>query len=737
MDSEAVIAFLREAMAWNQNFQHADLHGYILLRHTTSGKHYWDSAMLGTRGNGSVVDHLALSDLLHVLEGVTNAVQVAQNECLSMSQSIMSHSHSDCGTAPRDRREVTVQAFSFPVWLERIDLAMSNETHRQLAKLALALADLRQRSRKAEAISANDLDRIWTTASHALLCLSRLETLPQPSRSAQGFLAVPLCSLLNDGRIDELLRLHVWLPDGKRGTKGFEIHSHQPFAQSWVLAGEGKDQSFEVEPVPESKSATHAKYALAWSDGKDVGTAYKTHQLYSKIVNTGEYVCAHPAHIEAHTRNMSYTVPAASFHQTLVAPETFHATLFYFDASRGFVPTAPVLGPVNDKSSTQLRDSAGIPSAVLVAEVDAVRTWEQHVQGAAQHAHRAEWELALQEYTRALDLPMSNNTLYQRLTLDELSTVLHIIDDKGHGALDHAVARDDFGHEQMILDALRLKLDCPNSEATLHYLLKDARLRKHYAELFHTVLLPKLSSGRNNGLPDMRYAYAETLIADNAKGRAFDKLKYVRYADLVRFGRFPRHTDGLTQEYDHKAAYPMVEHIIFISYRWVNTDPWTQTPDNAENTQYKRVVKAAAAFLDLHPSMDAGTLGVWIDYACIDQDQPMSGIAALPMVLAQCDALISLVDDEYHDRAWCTVEVMMAQALQNAYRQHLWFEHFETPRKAGEGNGSYGMLREGPRNLRTTLADKRLRFEEDRWKIHFLERQINVFQRALPAKLSH
>ncbi|KAK4892638.1 hypothetical protein LTR27_008914 [Elasticomyces elasticus] len=701
-----------------------------------------DSAMLGSGENRSVVDHLSSSDLLHVLKGVTNAVQIAQNECLSISQSITSHSHSDRGTGPKDRRDGTVQALSFAAWLERIDLTLPCETHRQLAKLALALADLRQRSRTTEAISATDLDRIWNTASHALVCLSRLETLPQPSRSAQGFLAVPLCSLVNDGQIDELLRLHVWLPDGKRGSKGFEIHSHQPFAQSWVVAGEGTDQSFKVEPVPESTSATHAKYALAWSDGKDVGTAYKTHQLYSKIVNTGEYVCPHPGHREAHTRNMSYTVPAASFHQTVVAPESYHATLFYFDASRGFVPTAPVLGPINEESSTQLRDSAGIPSAVLVAEVETVRTWEQHVEQATQHAHRAEWEFALQGFTKALnlcarDLPMSNNTLYQRLTLDKLSTVLHIIDDKGHSALDHAVARDDFDHEQMILDALRLKLDCPDT--TIHYLLKDARLRKHYVELFHTVLLPKLSSGGNTGLPDMRYAYAETLAADSAKGRAFDKLKYVRYSDLVRFGRFPRHTDGLTQEYDHKTAYPTVEHIIFISYRWVNTDPWTQSPDDAENTQYKRVVKAAAAFLDLHPSMDADTLGVWIDYACIDQDQPMSGIAALPMVLAQCDALISLVDDEYHDRAWCTVEVMMAQALQNAYRQHLWFEHFETPRKAaGEaGSGSYGILREGPRDLRTTLADKRLRFEEDRWKIHFLERQINMFREALPTKLTH
>lgn len=113
----------------------------------------------------------------------------------------------------------------------------------------------------------------------------------------------------------------------------------------------------------------------------------------------------------------------------------------------------------------------------------------------------------------------------------------------------------------------------------------------------------------------------------------------------------------------------------------------------------------------------------------MNQDDPMKGVAALPMILAQCDAVISLTDDQYHERAWCCVEVMMISALRKSYNVHLWYE------QPIEGEMSdvvvadakrYGKLREAPRDLDIQMVDKKLSYENDRPKVLFLERQSKL-----------
>lgn len=92
------------------------------------------------------------------------------------------------------------------------------------------------------------------------------------------------------------------------------------------------------------------------------------------------------------------------------------------------------------------------------------------------------------------------------------------------------------------------------------------------------------------------------------------------------------------------------------------------------------------------------------------------------MVIAQCNALISLVDDTYYDRAWCAVEVMMLQALRRPYGLHLWYEH-----DMSAVPDSKESLRAGPKDFKITIANKKLTFEaEDRPKVRFLERQIKL-----------
>ena len=258
-----------------------------------------------------------------------------------------------------------------------------------------------------------------------MTCPSLRRPLCSVSRSAQGFLAVPICSLVENGNIDELFRLHVWLPDGQRGNPDFAIHSHQPFAQSWILAGEGKNHSYDVEHAADSTSATHAEYALAWSDGENLGKSYITIQAYSKVVNTGRLVRAIPTASAVHTRDMSYSMPAAMFHRTDVSPDIVHATLFYFNSHRGFAEDARVLGPRDVESSIQIGNPAAMTAATLASIVDSVRSWEILMIEGQRHAQRAQWEHALRSFNSAASLCQSLKdipqlTVYRQLVLGKL-----------------------------------------------------------------------------------------------------------------------------------------------------------------------------------------------------------------------------------------------------------------------------------------------------------------------------
>jgi len=174
--------------------------------------------------------------------------------------------------------------------------------------------------------------------------------------------------------------------------------------------------------------ATHAEYALAWNDGKTLSAAFKTHQTYSIVVNTGSLVRATPTNSAAHTHGMSYSIPQATFHTTKVSPDTLHATLVFFDAHRGFEKDTGVLGPKDAESFKQLRDPAGVTPATLASIADAVRSWDIFMEQGQQHVQHAEWERALRAFNNALNSCESvekslNATRYKHLVLGELGNV--------------------------------------------------------------------------------------------------------------------------------------------------------------------------------------------------------------------------------------------------------------------------------------------------------------------------
>ena len=90
------------------------------------------------------------------------------------------------------------------------------------------------------------------------------------------------------------------------------------------------------------------------------------------------------------------------------------------------------------------------------------------------------------------------------------------------------------------------------------------------------------------------------------------------------------------------------------------------------------------------------------------------------MIIAQCDAVISIVDDNYYDRAWCSVEVMMIQTLRKTYNIHLWYEQIPS---AIAGTWELSI---GPSDFVIDIEDKQLTFEEDKSKLRFLARQCRL-----------
>lgn len=376
------------------------------------------------------------SSLLRVLRGVVVATKTSDDDAKSVvrwisSSSSNAHDHNhDCDDLILEDDD-TAASLSLCDWRAAIASDfLEEEESRQLASLTLGVAFLREKSRQAQgatvaAVTAAELALVWGLIHGALTSPLLKRPLCSASRSAQGFLAVPLCSLVRDGNIDELFRLHVWLPDGQRGNHEFAIHSHQPFAQSWILTGEGKDHSYKVEPAADPRVATHAEYAIAWNDGKSLNATYKTHQTSSIVVNTETLVHATPINSIVHTRDMSYSIPAAVFHRTEVSPDILHATFFFFDSHRGFEKNARVLGPRDVECFTQLGDPADITPAALASMVNVVRSWEISMWQGQQHAQRAEWEHALRAFNSALSLCGSienfpNTTRYRHLVLGKL-----------------------------------------------------------------------------------------------------------------------------------------------------------------------------------------------------------------------------------------------------------------------------------------------------------------------------
>ena len=99
---------------------------------------------------------------------------------------------------------------------------------------------------------------------------------------------------------------------------------------------------------------------------------------------------------------------------------------------------------------------------------------------------------------------------------------------------------------------------------------------------------------------------------------------------------------------------------------------------------------------------------------------------ALPLAVVQCDAMISLMDDDYWHRAWCAVEVTLMRELIHSCHLYNWWEH----RLHSKADPVHGRLIPGNTQRDIDVSKMDLTEEKiDRPKIDFLVRQSKLLGR--------
>nr|POF01032.1 hypothetical protein CFP56_20980 [Quercus suber] len=333
-------------------------------------------------------------------------------------------------------------------------------------------------------------------------------------------------------------------------------------------------------------------------------------------------------------------------------------------------------------------------------------------------------------------------------------------DEQGYSALDYAVLSQNDDFRYTVCDGLRNEFTrkCGDHPRLVAERIKDqvreAERRGQYREVFQKVFRPVLlantheAGGFQNSISiidcigELRRQYMTLLAKSREQRKTFDNFKYMRYTDFkTKLGKLPSPSSqedmevvrDLLHDYDDQAS-GKDKYVVFFSYRWLGRN----APDDAKQTQYSRMKSAMALFMDQHKELDEEQDVASIDQIDKDVDGKQRGINALPLIVAQCNAIVSLVDDTYFDRAWCVVEVQMMQILRDSYGLHECWNHY----LKGDDQGPPG-LHPAPSfpliedNLVCTIGSNKhklkLSHAGDEHTVKFLVRQSKILGRNLKA----
>ena len=360
------------------------------------------------------------SILLQVLEGVVAATDMSEQDAAVVAEFISSIRLPDIHSGdPNVPLTLSFLDWTAAIYFNIMDTEGEDDM-RRLAYLVLAIALLREASRATDGkVVDDDLEIAWDLIQSVLT--DRLLTRPRfnISRSPQGSLVVPLYTLTKDGNVDEVFQLEVWLPNEQKEIEDNTVHAYQACAWSWALAGEGTAYRYAVEPVADPPLATHAEYVQTCNDGKNIVTSQMIHPTSSVISNTRKLICATSTHSAVHSRDMSWSIPAGTFHRTEVSADILYAKLSFLTCRHGFGEDASLLGPRDGESFTLSHDFANMRPVALATVVKTVRRWEESMEGGKRSAEHGALSQALLSFNSALYLcqhgDMPNASYYEQL----------------------------------------------------------------------------------------------------------------------------------------------------------------------------------------------------------------------------------------------------------------------------------------------------------------------------------
>jgi len=208
----------------------------------------------------------------------------------------------------------------------------------------------------------------------------------------------------------------------------------------------------------------------------------------------------------------------------------------------------------------------------------------------------------------------------------------------------------------------------------------------------------------------------------------------VPFADFIAAGEIPRSSRGLARQAAEN------EIVVFVSHRW-----WGGSlPDDEERHKHAIIVRGILA-LTRKLGIDSNLIAVWVDYACIDQDDPhlqMLGVQSLVHWAMLSDFLLipSFPRKEdshafrhavlptqllnYGERAWCRLEAYIFLCVSEAEGKPLRCFGFgnatggeisSTEAKTGQYTTCFGMFSKSCESLRRLAGSK-----GSEWYLHDL-----------------
>lgn len=137
-------------------------------------------------------------------------------------------------------------------------------------------------------------------------------------------------------------------------------------------------------------------------------------------------------------------------------------------------------------------------------------------------------------------------------------------------------------------------------------------------------------------------------------------MRVISYQALKTCGRIPCSTDDDNPSVSvRKALETPGCVVVFFSHRWLQA----LQPDDEQNSKFKVLMAWCAWYENDYSKQQSRRLFFWLDYSCMDQDNPLQGLLSLPLYLSLCNDFLCFETADYHERAWCRVERIIAYAF--------------------------------------------------------------------------